>query len=206
MENIFSELRKSLLIYYNSQIILSSVFSNKNDCIKTIPSKKYKKAGVLCLLDNNKNCLNVILTLRSKKLTTHPGQISFPGGKVNNNEDFYECALRETEEEIGLTREKVKVVGELNLYLTGSKFLIKPIIGYAEEKYKISLNKEEVDELIYFPINYILKDTNIFKKYYLDKTKKKKFFYYDINWKNYRIWGTTAIILVHLSKIISKIL
>ena len=76
------------------------------------------------------------MTLRSKQLTNHPGQISFPGGKVNSKESFYDCALRETEEEIGLKNKNINILGELDMYLSGSNFLIKPVIGFINKNYK----------------------------------------------------------------------
>ena len=146
------------------------------------------------------------MTLRSKQLTNHPGQISFPGGKVNSKESFYDCALRETEEEIGLKNKNINILGELDMYLSGSNFLIKPVIGFINKNYKISLNKAEVEKIIYFPIDHLFIKQNVKSKFYIDSNKNKKMFYYDINWKNHRIWGTTAIILVHLSKIISSVI
>ena len=74
------------------------------------------------------------------------------------------------------------------------------------ENYKISLNKAEVEKVIYFPIDHLFIKKNVKSKFYIDSNKNKKMFYYDINWKNHRIWGTTAIILVHLSKIISSVI
>ena len=164
-------------------------------------SEKYKRAAVLCLLDNKKN-LNIILTLRSKNLKNHPGQISFPGGKINNKETSYECALRETYEEIGIKKNNINILGELNLYLSGSNFLIKPIVGIILRDHKFLINKKEVEKVFYFPMNYLFDKKNLTKNFYINKISNKKFFFYDIYWNDMRIWGTTALILVHLSRII----
>lgn len=205
MQFFFSELKLKLNNYKDSEKILSSSFINKNNCKYYIFPKRFKRAAVLCLIETNKKGLNILLTLRSKQLSNHPGQISFPGGKVNDEESLYDCALRETEEEIGLKNKNINILGELDMYLSGSNFLIKPVIGCINKNYKISLNKEEVEKVIYFPIKHLFKKENFKSKFYIDNNKNKKMFYYDINWKNHRIWGTTAIILVHLSKIISSV-
>ena len=206
MDFFFSELKLKLNNYKGSEKILSSSFTDKNNSKYFISPKEFRRAAVLCLIGKNKRGLNILLTLRSKQLTNHPGQISFPGGKTNKKESFYNCALRETEEEIGLKINYINVLGELDMYLSGSNFLIKPVIGFAKQNYKISLNKKEVEKIIYFPINHLFKKENICSKYYIDKSRNKRMFYYDITWQNYRIWGTTAIILVHLSEIISSVI
>ncbi len=206
MEKMFSKLKLKLLENLDSNAIISSSFKDMSDSkIYTLSSKR-KKAAVLCLLDFSSNYLNIILTLRSKKLKDHPGQISFPGGKINNKENKFECALRETNEEIGIISKNIRVLGEMNTYLSGSNFLIKPIIGVTLGKYQFSINKDEVDRVFYFPINYLFNIKNLTKSYYIDKGQNKKFFYYDIKWKGIRIWGATAIILVHLSKIINNVI
>ena len=61
--------------------------------------------------------------------------MSFPGGKLNNKETSYECAIRETYEEIGIKKKNINILGELNLYLSGSNYLIKPIVGITEGEY-----------------------------------------------------------------------
>ena len=206
MELFFADLKLKLDSYKDSEKILSSSFTNKNNCKNYVLPKIFKKAAVLCLIETDKKRLNILLTLRSRQLTNHPGQISFPGGKVNSKESFYDCALRETEEEIGLKNKNINILGELDMYLSGSNFLIKPVIGFINKNYKISLNKAEVEKVIYFPIDHLFIKQNVKSKFYIDSNKNKKMFYYDINWKNHRIWGTTAIILVHLSKIISSVI
>ncbi len=206
MDSIFSKIKQQLSQSLDSDVILSSSFIDQHNSKSYTLVKNHKKAAVLCLLDYNNKDLIIILTLRSKKLKDHPGQISFPGGKLYNKEGLYECALRETNEEIGLESKNINILGELNMYLSGSNFLIKPIVGFTEGKFRISLNKDEVDRVIYFPISYLFNSRNLTKSFYIDKHNNVKKFYYDIYWRDMRIWGTTAIILVHLSKIINRVI
>ena len=205
MQNIISKIETKLASSLEDKVIYNTSFVDKDYSINSNTPKKYKKAAVLCLFDCNYENLNIILTLRSKKLKTHPGQISFPGGKLNKKETNYDCALRETYEEIGIKKESIHTLGELNFYLSGSNFLIKPIVGVTEGTYNFSLNKKEVDKVFYFPINFLFNRKNLTKSFYESKSINKKKFFYDIYWNDMRIWGTTALILVHLSRFVRNI-
>tara|TARA_Y100001968_G_C19429664_1_gene756267 strand:+ start:1820 stop:2452 length:633 start_codon:yes stop_codon:yes gene_type:complete len=204
MANFFSKLKVRLYQNLKTDKVFFSSFEKNYDLNSCTVLNKHTKAAVLCLLEVHEKNLNIILTLRSRNLKDHPGQISLPGGKVSDMESFSECALRETYEEIGLKSTNISILGELNYYLSGSNFLIKPIVGIINGAYKISLNKYEVEKVIPFPIKYLFNKKNLTKSFYTDKRNNKKMYYYDINWNDERIWGTTAIILVHLSKLINS--
>ena len=94
--------------------------------------KNFTKSAVLCLLISNdsKYNLDIVLTKRSENLKHHKGQISFPGGKLEPRDkgDFQECAYREAYEEIGFNKNKAIYLGKLNKYITGSGFLIQPVV------------------------------------------------------------------------------
>jgi len=194
---------------YDPTLLISTSFSAKNKDLKEeIGKKKYLEAAVLCILLPSKNNFTpkVILTVRSKKLRKHSGQISFPGGKVERTDkNFIECALRETFEEIGIEGKKVQTLGMMNKYATGSGFLVTPVVAIMTSDIKVKINKDEVEEVIYFPLNYLEKKKNI-KKSFFFKDNKSKYFYYDINWKNYRIWGTTASILCDMNKLLNNMM
>ncbi len=205
MKNKLSKLKIELANSLKDNIIYNTSFIKKDYNCSIVVPKKHKKAAVLCLFDNKNDNLNVILTLRSKKLKNHPGQISFPGGKLNKDETNHDCAIRETYEEIGIKKKNIYTLGELNLYLSGSNFLIKPIVGITEGEYGLFLNKKEVDKVFYFPINFLFERKNLTKSFFKSKSINKTKFYYDIYWQDMRIWGTTALILVHLSRLVKNI-
>ena len=205
MKSIILKLETKLKSSIERDIIYNTSFLDKDYSYNSETKEKYKKAAVLCLLDYNNKSFNIILTLRSKNLKNHPGQISFPGGKLNKKENNYDCALRETFEEIGIKKKNINILGELNFYLSGSNFIIKPIVGICSGEYEFILNSKEVDKIFYFPLNFLFKKSNLTKNSYLSKSINQKRFFYDINWKNIRIWGTTALILVHLSRIVNNI-
>ena len=171
------------------------LFNNNN--------KNYIRSAVLCLLEHNcvDGSYNIILTERSKDLRNHAGQISLPGGKLDAKdlEDYEECAYREAFEEIGFNKKSSIYLGKLNKYITGTGYIIQPIVALSTKKQEYKLNKLEVTKILHFPINYLSLEKN-FKKVFLNEDKKK--YYYNIYWNKIKIWGATAIILINLIKLL----
>ena len=167
--------------------------------------KNFTKSAVLCLLISNdtKNTLDIVLTKRSEHLKHHKGQISFPGGKLEPKDkgDFQQCAYREAYEEIGFEKNKAIYLGKLNKYITGSGFLIQPIVVLLDEVQNFIINRQEVTSILHFPINYLL-SANVVNKVYLDKDHNKYFL--NIYWKKNKIWGATAKILIDLISLLKK--
>ena len=153
---------------------------------------KAKKSSVLLLLFNNEGELTACLIKRPKHMKFHPGQIAMPGGRIEKGESKLETALRETEEEIGITSDKIEILGSLSeLYVSVSRFLIHPFVGWLKEKPQFILNKHEVEKTILFPVfNY----RNNF-----DSTELKTVSGYlkvpCVKFENEIIWGATAMIL-----------
>ena len=172
---------------------------SKNIIDTTESYKSYTKSAVLCLLISNgfNFSLDIVLTKRSKNLRHHKGQISFPGGKleIKDKGDFKECALREANEEIGFKKNKAIYLGKLNKYITGTGFLIQPIVVLAKEAQSFKINRQEVTSILHFPINYLLSG-DVIKKVFLDAEQNKYFL--NIYWKKNKIWGATAKILLDL--------
>ena len=167
--------------------------------------KNFTKSAVLCLLISNGSNYNldIVLTKRSKHLKHHKGQISFPGGKLEPQDkgDFQQCAYREAFEEIGFEKNKAIYLGKLNKYITGSGFLIQPIVVLLEEVQSFIINKEEVTSILHLPVNYLLSD-EVISKVFLNEGHNKYFL--NICWKNYKIWGATAKILIDLINLLKK--
>src|SRR5207253_8865104 len=96
----------------------------------TPPSAALRPAAVLVPLIDRAEGMSVLLTQRTPHLSAHAGLISFPGGRIEESDaDAMEAALRETEEEVGLTRDHVRVIGRLDTYVTGTGFEITPVVG-----------------------------------------------------------------------------
>jgi 8-oxo-dGTP pyrophosphatase MutT (NUDIX family) len=143
------------------------------------------------------------LTKRSKHLKYHKGQISLPGGKLDPQDkgDFQQCAYREAYEEIGFEKNKAIYLGKLNKYITGSGFLIQPIVVLLEDIQNFTMNRQEVTSILHFPINYLLSG-DVVSKVYLDEDHNKYFL--NIYWKKNKIWGATAKILIDLINLLKK--
>jgi 8-oxo-dGTP pyrophosphatase MutT (NUDIX family) len=173
----------------------------------TKPKADSKKSAVMILInyESSADKLQLLYTLRSSKLKSHSGQISFPGGKLDEGETFIEAALRETEEEVGIDRTKINVMGEISsLYVPPSNSLMHPVIGLSENAGDLLINPDEVEEAFYIDLDYIRNPSVI-------KTKRQNFPsigladvpYYDIN-KKAPLWGATAIITTEFLDIIKE--
>ena len=167
--------------------------------------KDFTKSAVLCLLISNGSdySLDIILTKRSENLKYHKGQISLPGGKLEPQDkgNFQECAFREAYEEIGFKKNKAIYLGKLNKYITGSGFLIQPIVVFVDKVQSFIINRQEVTSILHFPINYLLLD-NVISKVFSDQDHNKYFL--NIFWKKNKIWGATAKILIDLINLLKN--
>lgn len=161
--------------------------------------ENFTKSAVLCLLTSKGSnyALDIVLTKRSEHLKHHKGQISLPGGKLEKQDkgDFRICAYREAYEEIGFKKNKAIYLGKLNKYITGSGFLIQPVVVLLEEVQSFIINRQEVTSILHFPINYLLSES-VINKVFLDEGQNKYFL--SIYWEKNKIWGATAKILIDL--------
>lgn len=159
-------------------------------------NKEVKKAAVLIPFIIIDNKLHLVLTLRNQNLSYHGGQISFPGGKQEEGETPLETALREAEEEIGLNRNLVEIIAELQEEMAyTSSYLIRPIIGLVKGRPCFKINEEEVKEIIVIPLDELL---SLPLKVESTVAKGREISYPVYEWKGYRIWGATARILSKL--------
>lgn len=114
-------------------------------------------AAVLVPLVQRPAGLSVLLTERSAHLPTHSGQVAFPGGKVDAGDaDAVDAALRETREEVGLGRDFVDVLGELPVYVTGSQYIITPVVGLVRAGFELHPNAAEVAQAFEVPLNFLM--------------------------------------------------
>ena len=153
-----------------------------------------KKAAVFFLLKETSQGLRVIFTKRAKNLSSHPGQISFPGGIVERNDSsILNAGLREVGEEIGLSKNTIQTVGSLRPHETVSKFLIHPFVGIMDSSAEFKINTREVAELFEVPLEFLL-DRNNMSKHKIQKAQQYVG-YYAIPYGPYYIWGATARII-----------
>jgi 8-oxo-dGTP pyrophosphatase MutT (NUDIX family) len=141
----------------------------------------------------------VILTERPTTMRKHPGQISFPGGRIDPGDAGpVEAALREAEEEIGLPPAEVEVIGTADLYRTITGFEVTPVIGVVPPDLPLVAAPGEVADMFEAPLRFLLDPAR-------QETRTVDFrgaqrSYFEINWQGRRIWGATAAMLVNLSR------
>ncbi len=158
----------------------------------TIPPKP---GSVLILLYQHEGRLKFPLTKRQEYLGAHSAQVSFPGGKAEPNEDFIETALREAEEEIGVSRNLVQVIGKLSeFFVIPSNYLVTPVIAYTEQKPLFVPQISEVDKIIEGDVEELLKeDAVIVKEIVAAKIYPMLAPHFEIEGEV--VWGATAMML-----------
>jgi len=168
----------------------------------TPPSTALRPAAVLVPLVDHAHGMSVLLTQRTAHLAAHAGQISFPGGKIEQHDaDPVAAALRETEEEVGLSRERVSVIGRLDTYVTGTGFEIAPIVGIVAPPFDLLIDPFEVAEAFEVPLAYILDRRNHQRVERESAGRRRCFFVLPFEGRN--IWGATAGILVNLAEVLA---
>ena len=177
-----------------------------NPGLKSTPSTALRPAAVLVpLIDHppgHKQGMTVLLTQRTAHLTAHAGQISFPGGRIEADDPDPEgAALRETEEEVGLPRDRVSLIGRLDTYLTGTGFEITPVVGLVTPPFPLSIDPFEVEEAFEVPLSYILDPRN-HQRVERQSAGHNRVFYV-LPYEGRNIWGATAGILVNLAEVLA---
>ncbi len=167
-------------------------------------SAPLRKASVLIPITRHKpgRASEIVLTVRSENLNSHPGQVSLPGGTEEDiDADAVATALRESEEEIGLTKDKVEVIGRLGDMALPSGFQITPIVGLIEPDLEFIPCPIEVAEIFHVPLSLIMNSEayNATSMTY-DKQSRRIL---ELQYEQFRIWGATATILHNLAQAIA---
>ena len=153
--------------------------------------RKLRDASVLIPLQIIDGCWNVILTKRSSALKHHPGQIAFPGGKVDAQDaSSVDAALRESYEEIGLPPAYVEIIGHLPTHETVTSFLVTPHIGIVKQDFVSNPEIGEVSEVFTVPLKHFQSNQNFKIQYRTWNGINRR--YYSIPYGPYYIWGATA--------------
>ncbi|MBC2580119.1 CoA pyrophosphatase [Clostridium sp. DJ247] len=181
----------------------------------------FKKSAVMILLCEEKGKTNIIFEVRSLKLRTQPGDICLPGGKVEERELPQHAAIRETSEELNIPIENIELIGTMDYIVTPHNFIIYPFVGKINET-NINPNKDEVDHIFKVPIEFFMENLPMFheidivakpdenfpyhlikngKNYKFRSTKMAEYFY---QYKDYNIWGFTALVIKRFIDIIKE--
>lgn len=164
--------------------------------------RELTSAAVLVPLVDRPEGMMVLLTQRTEHLSDHPGQISFPGGRMEaHDRDPEATALRETEEEIGLDRAFVEVIGRLDHYETVTGFLVTPVVGLVTPGFALEVDRVEVADVFEVPLAFIL-DPSHHERHSRTVNGRERHFYV-IPYEQRFIWGATAGMLVNLFRRLS---
>lgn len=146
--------------------------------------------------------MTVLLTQRTQHLSSHSGQIAFPGGKADPEDaNPVATALREAHEEIGLDARYVEVLGELPIYATGSAYLVTPVVALVHEDFTISANDFEVADVFEVPLDFLMDPANHRRHAYEWQGTRREWLSmpYQDQWGVERfVWGATAAMLRNL--------
>ncbi|MBC7985739.1 MAG: CoA pyrophosphatase [Sphingomonadaceae bacterium] len=163
-----------------------------------VPPGEVMLAAVLVAVVDRPNP-TVILTVRHEAMRKHPGQVAFPGGRIDAEDDGpIGAALREAEEEIGLSRDHVDVIGMTDSYRTITGFDVTPVVGVVPPGLELTPHAEEVAEVFEAPLDFLLEPGNHIEQSVEWQGRERH--YYEINWQGRRIWGATAAMIVNLGR------
>ena len=170
-----------------------------NPDIHLPPGRVLRPAAVLLALTPDDK---VVLTVRSSRLKHHPGQIAFPGGKKDPGDpSLQDAALREAEEEVGLPRGRVEILGALPRHETVTGFDVTPFVGLIDGRFDPVPEAGEVAEVFEVPLEFLADPS----RYRIEgrRWKGRRRLYYTVPWGPYYIWGATARMLRGLAERLS---
>ena len=156
-------------------------------------------AAVLIALVQREAGLTMLLTQRTAHLTEHGGQISFPGGRAETADASpVETALRETEEEVGLARRHVEVIGTLPDYFTGTGYRVTPVVGLVAPPFELRADPSEVEEIFEVPLAFLMDGMNHQRLSFDMPSGAGRRAFYAMPYERFFIWGATAGMLRNL--------
>jgi 8-oxo-dGTP pyrophosphatase MutT (NUDIX family) len=140
----------------------------------------------------------LLLIHRPDSMRAHPGQVAFPGGKLDPGEDAVAAALREAHEELALNPSEVRVIGASDRFITGTGYDVTPVLGLVPPDLPLEPNPLEVASWFEAPLDFVLDPAN-------HAHKEREWFgrmrpYIEIDWQGHLIWGITAAILANISR------
>ncbi len=175
---------------------------NPDDASRSSKGEILRPAAVLVPIIERRAGLSVLLTRRSAHLSSHAGQVAFPGGRVDETDDgVIGAALRETFEETAISPAFIEPVGLLDAYETGSGFIITPVVAVLREGCTPRANPHEVDEIFEVPLAFLMDIANHQRHSGIWQGRERH--YYAMPYDRHHIWGATAGIIVNLRERLS---
>ncbi len=178
-------------------------FKNFPDNDGSLFSDTFSLASVLVPIVKNSKSLKVLFTKRSKILGDHPGEVSFPGGRMNKDDkNICSTAVRETYEEVGIKRNQMEIIGFLDPIITISGFLVTPIVAFIDDNIKYVIDEIEVESVFEVPLSFLLNPENKHKSNRV--FNGKNFLVTEYFYEKYKIWGATAMIILLLKNLLKN--
>ncbi|MEM7226815.1 MAG: CoA pyrophosphatase [Pseudomonadota bacterium] len=165
------------------------------------PAMALTQAAVLVPIVLRASAPTMLLTQRTDHLHDHAGQVSFPGGRVDpGDKDAADAALRETEEEVGLPRAHVELIGALDTYVTRTGFEVTPLVGLVTPPFPVAPDEFEVAEVFEVPLSLFLDPGNRETRSRVYEGKERHFYAYHT--ERHLVWGATAGMIVNLVEVL----
>ncbi|MHA1985016.1 MAG: NUDIX hydrolase [Promethearchaeota archaeon] len=194
---------------FNENLIKKKIYPCNSALRTSLTNQNFTKAAVLfSIIPHLNKPYELILIHRSNMGTRHRGEMSFPGGKFEPEEDrsLQDTALRETEEEIGVPRSNIRIIGCLDDFPTISKFIITPFLGLISDNQKLERDVREVQKILKVPIDFFIKKIDFTEQEFNVADEKFPVFYYNYfneeNGQFYTIWGVTAFLITHFLELV----
>ena len=169
-------------------------FRFNTDLTDLIRSRATREAAVLIGIADRDGEAHMLLTQRTKALRAHSGQVAFPGGRIDPEDlSAAEAARRECEEETGIARGHLNVIGELPVYLSGSGYRIHPVLAVIEGDPPMRPNPDEVEAIFEVPLSFVMDPSNYRMGSRVWNGKQR--YFYETEWGRRHIWGVTAGII-----------
>jgi len=162
---------------------------------ESVPEADLPEAAVLIAITEEEEP-KIIYTLRSNKVSSHRGEVSFPGGmKEDSDRSLIDTSLRESEEEIGLPQDCVEIIGSLDTMVSRFNISVFPFVGIIPKEVVLNTNSDEIEACFRVPLSFLMKD----ERYRNDEVNRngETFFMPAYKYSSYIIWGLTAMITVN---------
>ena len=199
-------------LIFNENLIKKKIYPCESPLRTSLMDSNFTKAAVLLsIIPHVNKPYELILIHRSNMGTRHRGEMSFPGGKFELEVDksLRDTALRETEEEIGVPRGNVRIIGCLDDFPTISKFIVTPFLGLINNNQKLKRDEREVQKIVKVPIDFFINKINFTEQEFDVGGEKFPVFYYNYNNEEngqiYTIWGVTAFLITYFLEIVYNV-
>lgn len=197
---------------FNENLIRKKIYPCDSPSRTSLNDRFFTKAAVLfSIIPHVNKPYELILIHRSNMGTRHRGEMSFPGGKFEPEVDksLKDTALRETEEEIGVPRSNVRIIGCLDDFPTISKFIVTPFLGLISSNQKLKRDEREVQKILKVPIDFFINKINFTEQEFSVADEKFPVFYFNYfneeNGQTYTIWGATAFLITHFLELVYNV-